>query len=205
MGILTWITILPLVGAALTMLVPKDEEAIARGLGLTVAIATFLISLLILPEFDSTKAGFQLEVNKVWVEALGINFHLGIDGISLWLVMLTTLMVPVTMFSPQAMGTRKVHVREFVVAMLVLETGMIGAFLALDLFVFYVFWELMLIPMYFIIGIWGGERRLYASIKFVIYTLVGSLLMLAAILYLYVQGKALTGTWTFDYQTYARS
>src|SRR5688572_20779108 len=201
MGILTWITILPLVGAALTMLVPKDEEAIARGLGLTVAIATFLISLLILPEFDSTKAGFQLEVNKVWVESLGINFHLGIDGISLWLVLLTTFMVPLTMYSPQAIGLRNIRVREFVVCLLLLEAGMVGAFVAVDLFVFYVFWELMLIPMYFIIGIWGGERRLYAAIKFVIYTLVGSLLMLAAILYVYVQAKAVSGSWTFDYAT----
>ena len=112
-------------------------------------------------------------MNKAWVPALGINFHLGVDGISLWLVLLTTLMMPLTLFSPQAIGLRNIRVREFTVAMLVMETGMIGAFLAVDLFLFYVFWELMLIPMYFIIGIWGGERRLYASIKFVIYTLIG--------------------------------
>jgi NADH-quinone oxidoreductase subunit M len=116
-------------------------------------------------------------------------------------VLLTTFMVPLTLFSPQAIGLRNIRVREFVVSMLVLETGMVGAFLAIDLFVFYVFWELMLIPMYFIIGIWGGERRLYAAIKFVIYTFVGSLLMLAAILYLYVQAKTLTGHWSFDYAT----
>ena len=203
MGLLTWITILPFVGAALVMLVPKEEESIHRGIGLVVSLITFLVSLLILPEFDATKAGFQLEVNKVWVESLGINFHLGIDGISLWLVLLTTLMVPVTLLAPQAIGLRNIRVREFVVAMLVLETGMVGAFVAIDLFVFYVFWELMLIPMYFIIGIWGGERRLYAAIKFVIYTLVGSLLMLAAIIYVYVQVHTLTGKWTFDYATHA--
>jgi NADH-quinone oxidoreductase subunit M len=204
MGILTWITLLPLAGAALVMLVPKDEEAIARGIGLTVTIATFLISLLILGDFDAAKAGFQLEVNKVWVESLGINFHLGVDGISLWLVLLTTFMVPVTLLAPQAIGLRNIRVREFVVAMLVLETGMVGAFLAIDLFAFYVFWELMLIPMYFIIGIWGGERRLYAAVKFIIYTFVGSLLMLAAILYIYAQVHTLTGKWTFDYATIAR-
>src|SRR5687767_8268421 len=203
MGILAWITLLPLIGAALVMLVPKEEEAIARGMGLAIAIATFLISLLILGEFDSAKAGFQLEVNKVWVESLGINFHLGIDGISLWLVLLTTFMVPLTMFSPQAIGLRNIRVREFVVCMLLLEAGMVGAFVAIDLFVFYVFWELMLIPMYFIVGIWGGERRLYAAIKFVIYTFVGSLLMLAAILYLYVQAKGVSGQWSFDYTTLA--
>ena len=108
-------------------------------------------------------------------------------------MLLTTFLMPLTLLSPQAIGIRNIRVREFIVAMLVLETGMIGAFLALDLFVFYVFWELMLIPMYFIIGIWGGERRLYAAIKFVIYTLVGSLLMLVAILYLYAQWHAATG------------
>ena len=101
-------------------------------------------------------------------------------------MLLTTFLMPLTLLSPQAIGIRNIRVREFIVAMLVLEAGMLGAFLALDLFVFYVFWELMLIPMYFIIGIWGGERRLYASIKFVIYTMVGSLLMLVAIFYLYV-------------------
>ena len=185
------------------MLVPKEEESIHRGIGFLVALVTFVVSLFILRDFDAAQAGFQLEVNRPWVPSLGINFHLGVDGISLWLVLLTTLMMPLTLFSPQAIGLRNVRVREFTVAMLVMETGMIGAFLAVDLFLFYVFWELMLIPMYFIIGIWGGERRLYASIKFVIYTLIGSLLMLAAILYLYVQAHALTGSWTFDYATYA--
>ena len=199
MGLLAWITLLPLFGAGLVMLVPREEEAIHRGLGLLTAIVTFVVSLLILPDFDAGQAGFQLEVDKVWIAPLGIRFHLGIDGISLWLVLLTTFLMPVTLLSPQAIGIRNMKVREFVVAMLVLEAGMIGAFLALDLFVFYVFWELMLIPMYFIIGIWGGERRLYAAIKFVIYTLVGSLLMLVAILYLYGQWHAASGSYSFDY------
>jgi NADH-quinone oxidoreductase subunit M len=199
MGILGWITLLPLAGAALIMLVPRDEEAVHRGLGLGTALVTFLVSLFILPDFDSAQSGFQLQIDKVWIEQLGIRFHLGIDGISLWLVLLTTFLMPLTLLSPQAIGIRNIRVREFTIAMLVLEAGMIGAFLALDLFVFYVFWELMLIPMYFIIGIWGGERRLYASIKFVIYTLIGSLLMLVAILYLYTQYKAATGSVSFDY------
>jgi len=199
MGVLGWITLLPLFGAALCMLVPRDEEAIHRGIGLLTAIVTFVVSLLILPDFDSAQAGFQLQVDKEWIAPLGIRFHLGIDGISLWLVLLTTFLMPVTLLSPQAIGIHNVRVREFTIAMLVLEAGMIGAFLALDLFVFYVFWELMLIPMYFIIGIWGGERRLYAAIKFVIYTLVGSLLMLVAILYLYSQWHGVTGSYSFDY------
>ena len=199
MGLLAWVTLLPLFGAGLVMLVPREEEAIHRGLGLLTALVTFAVSLMILPDFDAGQAGFQLEVDKVWIAPLGIRFHLGIDGISLWLVMLTTFIVPVTLLSPQAIGIRNIRVREFTIAMLVLEAGMIGAFLALDLFVFYVFWELMLIPMYFIIGIWGGDRRLYAAIKFVIYTLVGSLLMLVAILYLYAQWHAATGSYSFDY------
>ncbi len=203
MGLLGWVTLIPLLGALLLMVVPKEEESLHRGIGLVTTIGTFLASLLILVDFDASQAGFQMEVNRPWVAALGINFHLGVDGISLWLVLLTTLMVPLTLFAPQAIGLRNIRVREFVISMLVLETGMLGAFLALDMFVFYVFWELMLVPMYFIIGIWGGERRLYASIKFVIYTLVGSLLMLAAILYLYVAAHALNGVWTFDYATFS--
>src|SRR6476659_5105067 len=199
MGLLAWITLLPLFGAGLVMLVPREEEAIHRGLGLFITIVTFFVSLLMLPGFDPGEAGFQLEVNKSWIEPLGIRFHLGVDGISLWLVLLTTFLMPVTLLAPQAIGTRNIRVREFVIAMLALEAGMIGAFLALDMFVFYVFWELMLIPMYFIIGIWGGDRRLYASIKFVIYTLIGSLLMLVAILYLYSQYHAATGSYSFDY------
>jgi NADH-quinone oxidoreductase subunit M len=199
MGVLGWVTLLPLFGAALVMLVPREEEAIHRGLGLFTTIVTFLVSLLVLTNFDAAEAGFQLEVNKSWIEPLGIRFHLGVDGISLWLVLLTTFLMPLTLLSPQAIGIRNIRVREFTIAMLVLETGMLGAFVALDMFVFYVFWELMLIPMYFIIGIWGGERRLYAAIKFVIYTLVGSLLMLVAILYVYVQFKSATGHFSFDY------
>jgi NADH-quinone oxidoreductase subunit M len=198
-NILAWITLLPIAGAALVMLIPREEEAIHRGLGFGTALITFLVSLFILGDFDATQAGFQLQVDKVWIEPLGIHFHLGVDGISLWLVLLTTFLMPLTLLSPQAIGIRNIRVREFIISMLLLEAGMIGAFLALDLFVFYVFWELMLIPMYFIIGIWGGERRLYASIKFVIYTLVGSLLMLVAILYLYVQYRAATGSFSFDY------
>ena len=199
MGILAWITLLPIAGAALVMLIPREEEAIHRGLGFGTSLITFLVSLFILGDFDAAQSGFQLQVDKIWIEPLGVHFHLGVDGISLWLVLLTTFLMPLTLLSPQAIGIRNIRVREFIIAMLLLEAGMIGAFLALDMFVFYVFWELMLIPMYFIIGIWGGDRRLYASIKFVIYTLIGSLLMLVAILFLYVQYHAATGSYSFDY------
>ena len=194
--------LLPLIGAIVAMVVPRGERT-SRPIGIVAALVSLAQSLFIVRDFDKSIGAFQMEVDQPWVASLGIHFHLGVDGISLWLVLLTTLMVFLTLLSPQAMGLHKTRSRGFVVAMLVLEAGMLGSFLAIDLFAFYVFWELMLIPMYFIIGIWGGERRLYAAIKFVIFTLVGSLLMLAAILYLYAQVHAVTGQWTFDYATWA--
>jgi NADH-quinone oxidoreductase subunit M len=194
--------LVPLIGAIVVMVVPRGERT-SRPIGIVAALVSLAQSLFIVRDFDKSIGAFQMEVDQPWVASLGIHFHLGVDGISLWLVLLTTLMVFLTLLSPQAMGLHKTRSRGFVVAMLVLEAGMLGSFLAIDLFAFYVFWELMLIPMYFIIGIWGGERRLYAAIKFVIFTLVGSLLMLAAILYLYAQVHAVTGQWTFDYATWA--
>jgi NADH-quinone oxidoreductase subunit M len=194
--------LVPLIGAIVVMVVPRGERA-SRPIGIVAALVSLAQSLFIVRDFDKSIGAFQMEVDQPWVASLGIHFHLGVDGISLWLVLLATLMVFLTLLSPQAMGLHKTRSRGFVVAMLVLEAGMLGSFLAIDLFAFYVFWELMLIPMYFIIGIWGGERRLYAAIKFVIFTLVGSLLMLAAILYLYAQVHAVTGQWTFDYATWA--
>jgi NADH-quinone oxidoreductase subunit M len=134
--------------------------------------------------------------DKDWIPILGARFKLGVDGISLWLVLLTTFLTPLVLLSSWRAIDKKV--KEFTIAFLVLETGMLGAFLAVDLFVFYVMWEVMLIPMYFIIGIWGGERRVYASIKFVIYTMVGSLLMLVAIFYLYTKHGEVAGVYTFD-------
>jgi NADH-quinone oxidoreductase subunit M len=200
--LLSLIIFLPLFGALVVMLLPRDEEGLCRGTGLAVSVVTFLVSLGVPWAFAPGVGGFQLETDWTWIAALGVHYHLGIDGISLWLVMLTTFLVPIVLLSAQAAITKKV--KEFIVCFLILETGMLGAFLALDLFLFYVFWELMLIPMYLIIGVWGGERRIYASIKFVIYTMVGSLLMLVAILYLYVQHGRLTGTWTFDYVQVSR-
>ena len=196
--------LLPLAGALLALVLPRNNQRLLRRYGIAVALATFLQSLFVLAAFEPGQAGFQLETNWAWVPALGIRFHLGVDGISLWLVMLSTLMVLVTLLSPQATGFVRDRNRGFVAAMLMLESGMIGAFLALDMFAFYVFWELMLVPMYFIIGIWGGERRVYAAIKFMIFTLVGSLLMLAAILVMAATVHNLGGQWTFDYATWSR-
>ncbi len=198
--ILPLITFLPLLGALICMVVPREEVELQRGLGFSFALLTFLASLLVLVGFEP---GTMNHVVKwAWAPSLGIHFHLGIDGISLWLVLLTTFLLPIILLSTTSAITEKV--REFVVAMLVLETGMLGAFLALDLFLFYVYWEVMLVPMYFIIGAWGGENRLYAAIKFVIYTMVGSLLMLVAILFLYIKGHQATGEWSFAYESMQR-
>jgi NADH-quinone oxidoreductase subunit M len=197
-------TLLPLLGGVVALLLPGKRPRLLRGYGIAVALVTFVQSLLVLAAFAPGRAGFQLETDWAWVPALGIRFHLGVDGISLWLVLLTTLMVVVTLLSPQATGLVRDRERGFVAAMLMLEAGMVGAFLALDLFAFYVFWELMLVPMYFIIGLWGGERRIYAAIKFMLFTLVGSLLMLAAILTMAVAVQRLTGSWSFDYLTWSR-
>jgi hypothetical protein len=177
--ILPIVTFLPLVGALLCLALPREEEQLHRSVGIGTALVTFFASLFLLSGLEPAKMNHVVDL--AWVESLGIRFQLGVDGISVWLVLLTTFLLPIVFLSTWSAITDKV--REFVVAFLVLETGMLGAFLALDLFVFYVFWEVMLIPMYFIIGIWGGSERLYASIKFVLYTMVGSLLMLVAILY----------------------
>jgi NADH-quinone oxidoreductase subunit M len=203
MSSLALTTLLPLVGALVALVLPSNNQRFFRGFGIAVALVTFLQSLFVLAAFESGQAGFQLVTDWAWVPALGIRFHLGVDGLSLWLVMLSTLMVLVTLLSPQATGFVRDRNRGFMAAMLMLESGMIGAFLALDMFAFYVFWELMLVPMYFIIGIWGGERRVYAAIKFMIFTLVGSLLMLAAILVMAATVHKLTGQWTFDYTTWS--
>ena len=188
---------LPLLGAILVMCTPKTETTLHRGIGLAFTTITFLVSLLVLRYYDpKSDLAYQLVFDVEWIPGLGAHFKTGLDGISIFLVLLTTFLMPLTLF-----GTGKAidrHVREFIAAMLVLEAGMLGAFLAIDLFLFYVSWEVMLIPMYLLIGIWGGQRRLYASIKFVIYTMVGSLLMLVAIFYVYVQAGSVLGEYTTD-------
>jgi NADH-quinone oxidoreductase subunit M len=190
---------LPLLGAILLMCTPKAEATLHRGIGLMFTIATFLASLLMLRYFSTAPevAGkYQLVFDIEWIPGLNAHFKTGVDGISIFLVLLTTFTVPLTLFATSRSIEK--HVREFTAAVLVLEAGMLGAFCALDIFLFYVAWEVMLIPMYLLIGIWGGQRRLYASIKFVIYTMVGSLLMLVAIFYLYVEARDVLGAYTTD-------
>jgi NADH-quinone oxidoreductase subunit M len=194
--LVTAVVALPALGAILCLLVPRDEENVVRGLGLAVSIATFLVSIFLWTGFDPKVGSYQFVLDKVWIESLGVHFKVGVDGISIWFVLLTTFLTPLVLLSAQRAVTKKV--KEFIVTFLILETGMLGTFVALDLFLFYVMWEVMLVPMYFIIGVWGGDRRVYASIKFVIYTMVGSLLMLVAIFYLYVKYQQASGVYSFD-------
>jgi NADH-quinone oxidoreductase subunit M len=203
MGILTIITLLPLVGAAALFVVGRGEkpnDSVLKWTALLFAVATFIVSLA-LPIGFSQGGGLQFETNADWINAfnLGVRYHVAVDGLSLWLVILTTLLVPLALIA----SWNSIHkrLREFLVAMLALETGMIGVFVAMDMFLFYLFWEVMLVPMYLLIGVWGGERRIYAAIKFVIYTVIGSLLMLAGIIALYYMHGSATLNYTFDIAT----
>jgi len=188
--LLSAVTFLPLAGALLIALIPKESERLVRTAALAVSLATFAVSAVILQAFQAGVAEFQLVEKVRWIPSSGASYHLGIDGISLWMVMLTTLLFPLSILASWQV-TKKV--KTFHVVLLVLETSILGVFLALDLLLFYVFWEGMLIPMYFIIGVWGYERRVYAAIKFFLYTLTASLLMLVGIIGLYSLGGG-----TFD-------
>jgi NADH-quinone oxidoreductase subunit M len=201
-GILTLVTFLPAAGALVLLLVPRRAETALRAGGLAVALATFALSVPLHLRFDVASADYQFEEFAAWIPSLGIGYHVGIDGISLLLVLLTTFLTPIALAS--AWHAIEDRTKEFVAVMLVLETGMLGVFVSLDLFLFYVFWEAMLIPMYLVIGVWGGGHRIYAAVKFVLYTMVGSVLMLVAILALYYQHGAAIGTYTFDLPTVAR-
>ena len=186
--ILSLITFLPLVGALFCLILNGPKEAVdrnCRSVALVTTLATFLISLLLWIRFDPTKAGFQFEEKVAWVPALNIGYHAGIDGISLFFVLLSTLLTPICILA--SWESIKVRVKEYMIAFLVLETFMVGMFCALDLALFYVFFEGVLIPMFLIIGVWGGKRRVYAAFKFFLYTLLGSVLMLLAIIAVYGQ------------------
>jgi NADH-quinone oxidoreductase subunit M len=213
LDILSFIIFTPLIGAALLLLVfpvlclfrvevdeARQEATMRWGALLTAAVA-FVLSLVLALSFDNGQAGFQFVQTVDWIGFFGIQYQVGVDGISLVLVLLTTLLTMISIVA--SFGPIKTRVREYMVSFLVLEVGMLGVFLSLDLFLFYVFWEVVLVPMYLIIGIWGGANRIYATIKFVIYTLVGSLLMLIAILAIAWSYFVATGTWdgAFDYTT----
>jgi NADH-quinone oxidoreductase subunit M len=201
LDILTMVIFTPLVGALVMAFIPNERVNAIRYWALLVSAVALIFSLLLAVAFDNEVAGFQFVQVVDWIGFFGIQYKVGVDGISLVLVLLTTLLTMISILA--SFGPITTRVKEYMIAFLVLEVGMLGVFLSLDLFLFYVFWEVVLVPMYLIIGIWGGANRIYATIKFVIYTLVGSLLMLVAILALaWSYATANGGDWTgaFDYQ-----
>jgi NADH-quinone oxidoreductase subunit M len=189
--VLTALVLLPLVGAAAVAAIPRESERLQKIVALAFTTAAFALSIVMLRGF-APRPGMQFEVSRPWIPAYGISYHVGVDGLSVWLVILTTFLTPLALLG----SWTSIHerVKGFNVFMLLLEAGMVGVFVALDLFLFYVFWEAMLIPMYFLIGIWGHERRIYAAIKFFLYTFAGSALMLVAFIVLY----RATGLRSFD-------
>jgi NADH-quinone oxidoreductase subunit M len=193
--LLTLVVFLPAAGAALLLLFPRSAQVAARNLALAVSILDFAVSLPLWTRFALTQEGFQFREKLSWIPQLGISYSVGIDGISLLLVLLTTVLTPVALLF--SLTHVEKEVRGYSIAFLILETGMLGSLVALDLALFYVFWEVMLVPMYFIIGIWGGPRRIYASMKFFLFTMAGSLLMFLAILFIAIRHHAATGVWSF--------
>lgn len=192
---LTGLIFLPLLGAVLVLL-QSDERGAWRAAAIF-SLVPLALSIYLLVIFNPHRADYQFVEQYQWIPQLGISYHVGMDGISLFLVMLTTLLISLSLFYSGG-GDIEFRAREFCFFMLVLETGLLGALLAIDLFLFYVFWELMLIPMYFLIGIWGHGPRIYAAFKFILFTMIGSILMLVAILYLVHLGHEHLGRVTFD-------
>ena len=191
MNLLLVVLFLPLAGFLAALAVPRSSPHGSRVWALAVSLATFLLSLGLLAWFDRGLAGEQFGIDVPWIPSPDIHFAISVNGVSLWLILLSTLLTPIcVLISWRHMQDR---VKEFYAFLLLLEFGLIGVFLAQDLFLFYVFWEVSLVPMYFLIGIWGHERRIYAAVKFFLYTMAGSVLMLTAIIYLYNR------TQTFSY------
>ena len=180
--ILTLTLFFPLIGIVVLLFVDQAKASLIKLIGLTTAVLTFIISLELYFLFDSSVAGFQLQQHFVWIESLNIGYSVGVDGLSLLMILLTTFLTPLALLG--TWNSIQQRIKEYTIMILLLEVGMTGVFAAVDLFLFYVFWEAMLIPMYFIIGIWGGQERVYAAVKFFLFTLFGSLLMLVAILVL---------------------
>jgi NADH-quinone oxidoreductase subunit M len=195
--LLTLIVFMPAIGALLLLLVPGTNHRAIRWIALLAALVTFGLSLLLLG-YDPSGSEFQFREDMEWIDFFGMRYTMGVDGLSAVLVILTTLLsVVAIVYSWEPIQTK---VKAYYATMLLLMVGMLGVFVALDLFLFYVFWEISLFPMYFVIGIWGGPRRIYATVKFVIYTLVGSLLMLVAILAVAIAYAAAGNPFTFSYE-----
>jgi NADH-quinone oxidoreductase subunit M len=194
--LLSIVLLTPLAGLAVLLLIPSGNKGLIKLWANLAALAGFVVSIPLVTRFRTGAPGFQFEEKLNWIPSLGAHYHLGVDGISLLLVMLTTLMGFLAILSSwNAVNDR---VKGYYAMFLLLQTGMIGVFLSLDFFLFYIFWELVLVPMYFIIGIWGGPRKLYAAIKFFLYTLAGSVLMLLGILTLYFEHSRQFGFSSFE-------
>jgi NADH-quinone oxidoreductase subunit M len=198
--LITIITFLPLLGAIVIAFTPTSRPNVARYTALGFSLLAWVVSLGLLASFVATNGDFQFVETQSWIPMFGIQYKVGVDGLSLVLVVLTTTLTWISILA--SFSPIQSRVKEYMISFLILEVGMIGVFVAMDLFLFYIFWELVLVPMYLIIGIWGGKNRIYATIKFVLYTLVGSLLMLVAILAAAFTYQSSTGSWTnaFDMQ-----
>jgi len=206
---LPMLTIFPALGALALLILRSDDHKFLRGMSLLVATAEFVFSLVLIPGVPIGSSGYRLELNVPWISSPPIHFHMGVDGLSAFLVILTTLLTPISILA--SWNSIQHRVKEFFIMLLMLEVGVVGVFLSLDLFLFFLFWEVMLIPMAFLIGIWGHDRRIYAAVKFVLYTMAGSILMLVGILWLYnatgsfdlveIQRALQTGTLVLPAQT----
>src|SRR5262245_31934248 len=197
---LSWLIFFPLISAGIIAALPGTSGRTIRTLAAVCGIAEFLFSLPLWWRYKPGEPGWQFVEHHDWLPGIGASYHLGIDGIAALLVLLTTVLTPIVVFG--AFSSVEKREREFYALLLAMEAAMIGTFLALDLLLFYVFWEAMLVPMYLLIGIWGGQRRVYAEVKFFLYTMAGSVLMLVAILWLYFHQRTLTGVATFALDAY---
>ncbi|MCI0520351.1 MAG: NADH-quinone oxidoreductase subunit M [Chloroflexi bacterium] len=185
---LTLVTFLPLLGVLALLFLKPEQKNAARWTALLASLVTFGVSLAVLAQFNPANPDLQLEAKYPWIQVAdwNITYHLGVDGLSILLVLLTTFLTPISILSTWTAVEERV--KDFMIFFLLLEVGMVGVFLAQDLFLFYIFWEFTLVPMYFLIGVWGGPRRMYAAVKFFLYTMAGSILMLLAVLWLGIQG-----------------
>lgn len=197
--ILTLLVVIPALGAAVVGCIPRRSERLVKTVGLSFAVLTGLLSISLMADFRVDAAGFQFVSEHVWIRDFGISWKLGVDGITLFLVVMSGILFPLAIVGPEIHHDAK----GYVAWMLLLEAGCIGVFLSLDLFLFFLFWELVLVPMYFLIGGWGYDRRIYATLKFFLYTMVGSALMLVGILALVFLHRQATGVLTFDVVTLA--
>src|SRR5262249_920800 len=201
--LLSIILFTPLVGAFVILLVDKHKEDTIRWIANIVAVVGFLVSVPLWFQFNPSSADYQFVEGAPWIPSVGAEYFLGVDGLSTLLILLTTMMGFIAVLSSWTAITERL--KEYYIFLLVLQTGMLGAFMSLDFLLFFLFWEVMLVPMYFLIGIWGSANRLYSAIKFFLYTLVGTVVMLLGILALYFAYHTQTGVYTFDVTQYQKA